>query len=490
LAVLSIVLALSSSAFAVNEYLIKNQGMSRAMSYFGGPLRTNKIDIDGTPLLKQPGVEFQIDIDYKGEPVSLIPGDFEVRNVESASGKGELQASLKMQGKRDGLPILLYVHYHWNPDGTYLQKSIVIPPFKGAPGAVIRRVVIEDLILSPDFEPVSPSPLTTTADASQPDRFTFGGYSGRAVYNQKARKGVFFFTASLFGKESAVGRSLTMWEDVYAPLENGYESGRATIGTGNGSPEVLFKRSREFLWNGFCVAKGRPAAGTETAVTVHPGDTLKDTTGVLSLDLNEWKLANALSPGWSKQADYQAANDFITTCDKLRKSNPGAVIRLIAPKNPELDLTHALGVVDQIEPAASATDDPLASRRISYLNTLVCPPLTLASTKPDVSAKLADYAFVCQQLFVVPDGKSVEGQGHIVDNKGFITLYNPSNVDQKVALPLNEPALELRGAIRLADWTNPDATSDICTVHVGDKVEMDLPAGARRTIAVNLQKSP
>ncbi len=353
-----LMLGLASRAFAVNEITIKNAGMSRLISYFGGPLRTSRIEMDGVQLLKQPGVEFQIDLDYKGEPVSLVPRDFEVRGADTAKVRGVNQISLRMQCMQRDLPLVVHVRYHWDPLKIYLQKSIKIEPLKRAAGAIIRRVVIEDLALTPDFEPIPQADAvedaTSTADSGQEgydsQRLIRDGLPRHAVFNQK-KTGIYFFTASLVGREAyGRGRSLTMWESVYVPIENGYETGRATIGAVTGSPELLASRFQEFFSSSYHAGKDRTVASGPRVLVKRSGDADPDMdkAAVLVLDLEEWKPVGRIKSNWTGEADYKAIEQFVSTCDKLRKRNPLATLSLST--TPDMtDALHLLGVADQIE---------------------------------------------------------------------------------------------------------------------------------------------
>ena len=79
----TILLAICGTAWAVQEAVIRNAGIARVITDLGGPLRTNRIEANGVQLLQYPGTEFVIDLDYKGQVVSLVPGDFEVKGVET-----------------------------------------------------------------------------------------------------------------------------------------------------------------------------------------------------------------------------------------------------------------------------------------------------------------------------------------------------------------------------------------------------------------------
>ena len=61
-----------------------------------------------------------------------------------------------------------------------------------------------------------------------------------------------------------------------------------------------------------------------------------------------------------------------------------------------------------------------------------------------------------QHVLDPPDGKGIDGAGHLVDGRGFIFLFNPSDHEQGVEWRniLWEPELELAGdSASLSDWT-------------------------------------
>ncbi len=60
-----------------------------------------------------------------------------------------------------------------------------------------------------------------------------------------------------------------------------------------------------------------------------------------------------------------------------------------------------------------------------------------------------------QHVLGFPDGKHIDGEGHIVDGSGFIVLVNPTEENQTVRLPLDEPELELIPGkkYQLSDWS-------------------------------------
>ncbi len=66
------------------------------------------------------------------------------------------------------------------------------------------------------------------------------------------------------------------------------------------------------------------------------------------------------------------------------------------------------------------------------------------------------YLTAYQHVLDAPDGKGMDAAGHLVDGRGFVFLFNPSDKEQAVEWQkiLWEPELELRGkAVTLSDWT-------------------------------------
>ncbi|MHB1458749.1 MAG: hypothetical protein ACYC0V_17710 [Armatimonadota bacterium] len=67
------------------------------------------------------------------------------------------------------------------------------------------------------------------------------------------------------------------------------------------------------------------------------------------------------------------------------------------------------------------------------------------------------YLTVYQHVLDAPDGKGIDGAGHMIDGKGFIFLFNPADYEQSVTWKeiLWEPELELRGiTAKVSDWTD------------------------------------
>ena len=80
----------------------------------------------------------------------------------------------------------------------------------------------------------------------------------------------------------------------------------------------------------------------------------------------------------------------------------------------------------------------------------------------------------------------VDGEGHIVDNSGFVVLFNPSQESRKVLLPLDEPGLGLSGELRLSDWSELESGVDMGVAKPGDLVEVTLPPVSAKIIGINI----
>ena len=93
-----------------------------------------------------------------------------------------------------------------------------------------------------------------------------------------------------------------------------------------------------------------------------------------------------------------------------------------------------------------------------------------------------------QHVLAFPDGKTIDGEGHIIDGKGFIMLVNPTDQELTVKIPLSEPELELSNdkKYELTDWSNLSRGFPIDTVKASDAPEVDLVPFEVKYIGVNI----
>lgn len=640
-----------SSASITQDLVVGNSIVSRTLSAFAGPIRTTKLEVNGAQVLAQPGVEFLIDIDYKDDVVTLAPSDLEILASKTAKVGQELRTTVEMRSRKEGFPgVLVSLMYHSLPTAPFLQKSLAIKPAKGLEKAVLRRVTLEYCSLKPEFTAVSPAPAVG-GEGGQ--RFTLGQRSDFAAMDPKTQSGLFFFMGSFFGRESFRQGTLVMGEDVYIPLDKGYETGRATIGSVSGPPEILYKRFREFLWDNYCSARGRPAltvgdgpggadfseracldrikvvaeegcydafhlgpgwashypltedparlpsgipglasqagaVGLKMAYSVGPlassgqsgggtawdgllkdhpdwfasrdapgspaesgGDVLSFTTPYA--DFVEGRLARLLTEGnaallrldgadWfsfsspasgryhvGKQAlPFAVLSRHRAICESLRGASKDLVIRLSVPDATRPASVHWLNTVDQIEVPVDPVDGCLGERRQRYGQAFayplpavgagwrsIDPAMPLPQLKyalissisasawfgagpagPEASAYLkrfhafrkrfGEYFGVYQHVLGWPDGRAVDGVGHIIANKGFVVLYNPSDKPQEIAVPLDEPELELKGQLSISDWTELESGTDLCSANPGDRVKVQIGPVSAKIIGINL----
>lgn len=102
--------------------------------------------------------------------------------------------------------------------------------------------------------------------------------------------------------------------------------------------------------------------------------------------------------------------------------------------------------------------------------------------------RFEEYFDTYQHVLGFPDGKSIDGEGHIIGGTGFIVLVNPTEKPQSVRVPLDEPELELSvGELyELTDWSNLERGLPIDTVAIEDSPEIELAPLEVKYIGVNI----
>jgi hypothetical protein len=408
------------------EITIKNAFVSRTISWFAGPLRTTNIEMNGVRMLDGVGVEFLIDLDYKGEPLTLSPSDFEIRNIDTIKIGQESQVVIDLHCLNKDLPLHVYLKYHYAPGMPYMQKSLKIAPCKEAVGAMLRQVTLEYCKFKREFLPVTKLESAQTqgfqpergkqsetlnnqsdvgkqsdineqldilntrfAIMSETKKLGLGLRSEFGVFDPKSNKGAFFFVVSATGAESYdLRRGLVMTDNASLPLEKGFETGRATIGAVVGSIDDLYKQFRRFLWRNY----------PPYAVCDHPY-----IQGVQRVTINDEKLGVYL-------------NRFFKFRNRFEK-----------------------------------------------------------------------YFEVCQRVYTDPSVEGVVGEAHIVDNKGFIILFNTSKDSRKVRLALDGATLNLKGRLKLSDWTQLDSGAEMGNVESNDRLEIELAPLSEKIIGINVE---
>jgi len=232
-----LVMAATGAAWGeFDELKVNNAGFERVISGTSNVVKTTHVRIGGVEMLDQPSVEFMIEVEYKGETISLVPSDFDIKGIDSAAKGKERRTGVELRSRYWGLPLLVYIDYWRDERNQYQQKSINIPPCKGAAGAVLKRVTIESFHFGNLIVPLAPTASGFANDAK----------SCFAAIDPKSGKGLCFDLPS--GKAQFVrGHSLYAYEEMTAPVENGYETGRLALGAASGKPEAAFTAYRQML---------------------------------------------------------------------------------------------------------------------------------------------------------------------------------------------------------------------------------------------------
>lgn len=102
--------------------------------------------------------------------------------------------------------------------------------------------------------------------------------------------------------------------------------------------------------------------------------------------------------------------------------------------------------------------------------------------------RFARYFTVYQHILGFPDGENVDGEGHIIDGRGFLVLVNPTNEPKTVNLPLDEPELEISIAhgYEISDWSSFGKPRILGKVRVGQAFDLDFVPMEVRIIGVDV----
>ncbi len=229
-------LAAGSASADFEAFPIKNIGLSRIVSGVENILKTNDVVVAETKLLDQPSVELMLELDYKGERVVLVPGDFNIVTIDRFSRNKVDTIGVELHSRYEGLPLILYVDYVRDPAASYQQKSVTLRPCKEAKGAVLRRVTLESFRFKKNVQPLS-------ADVSG---FGSDPKTAFAVVDAKSGKGICFDYPA--GKTTVgVNRSLNAVAEMQVSVEDGWKSGQFSIGALTGTPEAAFATYWRFL---------------------------------------------------------------------------------------------------------------------------------------------------------------------------------------------------------------------------------------------------
>ncbi|MHB9036229.1 MAG: alpha-galactosidase [Armatimonadota bacterium] len=93
-----------------------------------------------------------------------------------------------------------------------------------------------------------------------------------------------------------------------------------------------------------------------------------------------------------------------------------------------------------------------------------------------------------QHVLGFPDGKNIDGSGHIIDDSGFIVLVNPTEDDLTIKIPLAAPELELSSEKKhdLTDWSDLVSGSPLGSATPDSAPEIELAGLEVKYIGVNV----
>jgi hypothetical protein len=102
--------------------------------------------------------------------------------------------------------------------------------------------------------------------------------------------------------------------------------------------------------------------------------------------------------------------------------------------------------------------------------------------------RFAKYFNTYQHVLDFPDGKKIDGEGHIVDGKGFIVLVNPTRSTLSVKVPLADVELELDAGARheLSDWSGLTEGKPMGAFSVDKAPEISLAPLEVKYVGVNI----
>ena len=93
-----------------------------------------------------------------------------------------------------------------------------------------------------------------------------------------------------------------------------------------------------------------------------------------------------------------------------------------------------------------------------------------------------------QHVLGFPDGKQIDGEGHVVGGSGFIVLINPTNQTLSVKIPLDEPELELdkEKKHKLSDWSGLTHSVPLDPAKIKNAPEIELVPLEVKYISINI----
>lgn len=237
--VIVLVLALVAAGAAYGDFeemTIETAGVSRTVSGTVNILKTTRLTVGATQLLDQPSVEVMLELEVNGERVVMVPGDFDIKAIDTTFKNKEKQTGIELRSHVWGYPITIYVDYYNDERNQYQQKSITVAPSRLPTGAIIRRITVESLRFVDAAVPLAVSESGFANEAK----------SAFAAIEPKSGKGVCWnFPAGVITFSG--NHTLSAYVEPNVPLEKGFKTERLTLGAACGKPEAAFVCYRQML---------------------------------------------------------------------------------------------------------------------------------------------------------------------------------------------------------------------------------------------------
>ncbi|MEI6042929.1 MAG: alpha-galactosidase [Chloroflexota bacterium] len=245
-----------------------------------GPVTISLMNLlTGTEYLKATRSEFRLLLSHEltgNDQIVELPAEaFHMTSYSWNWQSRPQQLQVELSGTFAKVPVQATLYYEVQEGTNFIRKWLKVAPFN-APGWVIREVVLEDWQAKEELEPLgivqrypelhadgsdqinySSGRDPNALDTSNPSqRFSLVPSSHEVAQHRDGKQGLYFFTESLFGKEQFDGNLKLSNADFIEPKE-GFSSGRAVIGTWQGSSEIGFKRYNDYIYNHYAVIKGK-----------------------------------------------------------------------------------------------------------------------------------------------------------------------------------------------------------------------------------------
>ncbi|MEI6044460.1 MAG: alpha-galactosidase [Chloroflexota bacterium] len=206
---------------------------------------------------------FLLKLDGSSGVTETITGDQFTITGFSMLTTSENESQLVLNGSVLFRGQTLNAKFYWKAifGRNYIEKWVAIEPQPTLAGWRIRFATIEDLPLN---EGLRAAPLTPEQDKlpllipTQRNLNVPGGAIFTHVMVQDNQsEGFYFFSATPLGGEYALDKRVVIFQEEYQDLKDGFNSGKAILGSYTGVVDLGFKRYTEYLQNYYSQMSGK-----------------------------------------------------------------------------------------------------------------------------------------------------------------------------------------------------------------------------------------